>query len=319
MERSTEGNHRYLTAIEEEGYYVVSADIEYLLGRWAAVRGFALPPPSVFEELRRAMQLQLEKFFPRVLVVKEAGLRRMIHECVNGASGHSMISADRVYSPRGCLHLELSRLTSENMEPAGQGSRDSRSVSEQLQDLGDRAIGPITFVDDVIFSGESACELLEAMHLHGLGVGRVIAAISTREAVGKIHKHYPGIEVLSVLHFPHGVIDEVCERDFYAGVPLSGRLVGRDGVALVPERGFPYFGPFADREHVHKWSSVPLEHVDEWSRFCLSQSIALWEAVEDASGRVVRCDDLERRPFSISADSARFVDQLRAVADSVPV
>ncbi|MFH0806358.1 MAG: hypothetical protein V1885_01385, partial [Candidatus Brennerbacteria bacterium] len=217
-------------------------------------------------------------------------------------------------APRGCLHLEVTRLTGEDMKSTGQGSRNADSIEAQLNFLKNAVEGPITLVDDVLFSGDSVCDLIRMIQTSGIEIERVFAGISTHGAAQKIHERYPKISMFSALHFSHEVIDEICERDFYAGVPFSGRLIGNNGIAHVPERGLPYFQPFADKAHAKEWSSVPLEHVEEWSHFCRMQSIVLWVAIEEYSKRKVLCNDLSRRPHPIPCDDSRFVDRLHALA-----
>lgn len=314
MEHSDGHNHWYRSAVEDEGYYVVSEDVVSLLAQWAAPRGFVLPPAHFFVSLRNEMRRKLEGFFPRVMLVSEEGLRRAFRECLGDMPPRALVSADYVYAPQGCLHLEISRLTAENMESEGQGSRNSLPVARQLEVLRSTAEEPVTLVDDVLFSGESACGLIRMVRARQIEVAQIFAGISTRGAVQRIRAKYPKIGIYSVLYFPNGVLDEVCERDFYAGVPFSGRVVGRGGIALAPEQGLPYFQPFIDKAHVREWSSVPLKHVEEWSHFCCSQSIALWTAIEKCSGKEVRCSDLSRRPNLVPCDDSRFVDRLHELA-----
>jgi hypothetical protein len=110
------------------------------------------------------------------------------------------------------------------------------------------------------------------------------------------------VEVRSV-HYFDSVVDEVCERDFYPGVLLSGRtLYGSENV------GLPYLLPFGDPVN---WASIPEEKKYAFSEFCLNQTIKIFEEIELSSGRPVLCRDLERNIFSIPADGIRFVDALK--------
>lgn len=54
------------------------------------------------------------------------------------------------------------------------------------------------------------------------------------------------------------IIDEVCERDFYLGLPYSGRsLIGNNNI------GFPYFLPFGK---LRDWASIPSEFQNDFSK-----------------------------------------------------
>lgn len=101
------------------------------------------------------------------------------------------------------------------------------------------------------------------------------------------------------------VIDEVCERDFYPGVPFSGRLlVNHENV------GVPYLLPFG---HPGKWASIPDRWQVSFSGFCLQQTIRLFEEIERCSDRMVGCSELGRMVATLPRDGTRFVEALRAL------
>ena len=98
------------------------------------------------------------------------------------------------------------------------------------------------------------------------------------------------------------VIDEICERDFYPGVSLSGRLlVGNENI------GLPYVLPFGNAE---KWASIPTEWQEPFSQFCIQQTIRLFKAIEHCSGRIVRCCDLARKVIFLPIGSTRYIEEL---------
>jgi hypothetical protein len=99
------------------------------------------------------------------------------------------------------------------------------------------------------------------------------------------------------------LIDQVCERDFYAGVPYSGREhAGADNV------GFPYFLPFGKPKD---WASVPDKHQKIFSRMCIRTSIDLFEELERLNNVEFKCKDLPRFVVGIPKDDSRFVDHLK--------
>jgi hypothetical protein len=106
------------------------------------------------------------------------------------------------------------------------------------------------------------------------------------------------------VRFYEDVIDEVCERDFYPGVPMSGRLL-----AGVGNWGAPYIKPFGNPE---KWASIPSEHVADFSWLCLENAVALFETIEQLSGRSVHIEDLDRRIVGLP-ESGEYTAQLRAI------
>lgn len=101
------------------------------------------------------------------------------------------------------------------------------------------------------------------------------------------------------------VIDEVCERDFYPGVPLSGRtLFGAKNV------GVPYLLPFGKPG---EWASMPTNWQVPFSAFCIQQTIRLFKEIERHSQRIVTCSDLGRLVVRLPQDGQRFVNELYAL------
>jgi len=129
----------------------------------------------------------------------------------------------------------------------------------------------------------------------------VVAGVTIGEGAKRLKKETKA-ELWTVIYYDE-VIDEICERDFYPGVPLSGRTV--KGQLNV---GAPYLLPFGKPTH---WASIPKEWEKEFSRFCLQQTIKLWEEIEEISGKVVRNCDLDRLPVGFNWDKTRFVENLR--------
>ena len=83
--------------------------------------------------------------------------------------------------------------------------------------------------------------------------------------------------------------DEICKRDFFACVPMSGRmLIDNEGVVWSA----PYFKPFGDPQ---KWASIPESAVAEFSKFALKQSILLWQKVEDLSQATISTNIVPRK------------------------
>jgi hypothetical protein len=88
-------------------------------------------------------------------------------------------------------------------------------------------------------------------------------------------------------------------------VPLSGRLLAGPG-----NIGVPYLLPFGDPGG---WASIPQRHHGHVSRFCLQQTISLFKAIEEASGRTVQCCDLGRAVFGLPRDDTRYVTALECL------
>lgn len=290
--------------------YVVSEDIEHLLDRWGNQNGFIIPDKAFFTSVRNNMRGELQKIFPEVQLVSEDGMIDWIIKMVSNET-LPVISLGRVYDIENCHSIDATRLVDQNLLSIGLGSRDGVCLEDQILSISERIRGPVCIVDDVLFSGESHIDLMHKLFSAGICVEVLITSISIKKGVDAVLEIFSEIKVKSLL-FYESVIDEICERDFYAGVPFSGKLIGKvssTGICpVVPNRGALYFGPFGN---VEDWASIPQKHHEEWGKFCLKQSIFLWEEIERVSHKIVLCSDVPRLPYLIPFTEKRFVDYLR--------
>jgi len=279
--------------------YVVSEDIGLLLRDWADSQDFVLPRPEFVDGLRTDFRNFMSQVFEGFEQVPEAelsdGLRRIVEE-----TGLFPVSFDRVYY-RTEPGLEITRLVDEAGQDKGLGRRASNPILlGQFRKLREEGIREVLLVDDVVFTGDMIKRTGRLLERMGIRVPVVCAGIVITEGIEQLNGF--GQEVKCVREYKE-VIDEICERDFYPGVPMCGRsLVGEENV------GVPYILPFGNPG---KWASIPIEWQKPFSRFCLEQTIKLFEEIERGSRRVVQCQDLERKVLSLPRDETRFIDALR--------
>ena len=281
--------------------YVVSADIYLLMKGWADRKGFVLPKQSFFSNLREKFSERMREMFSSFELVSETELVTGLEKLLC-ARGLPVISLDRAYSSSS-LNLEVSRVVDESGKIVGLKNRPGTpSIRDQVELIRQSGVQEVTLVDDVIFSGSLMKQIIECLEKEGIHIHLVCAGIGIDEGVKVIEN--VGCEVKCVRNYTK-IIDEVCERDFYPGIPFSGRL-------LAGEYNFsaPYVHPFGDPIG---WASIPVEYAADFSRFCLLQTISLFEKVESCSGREVLCRDLERKILGLPIGIERFVDVLHGV------
>jgi len=277
--------------------YIVSGDIVPLLKGWANSKGFVLPSAEFFDQLRGDFSQFMRQIFPGFEFVHEdeltQGLRQIVIE-----SGLHPISLDRVYYPTN-PSLEIARLVDMNKKDMGLGKRPG--TPPLVQQLGRLSIpnNDVVLVDDVIFTGDLLEKVARILSKRGIRVSLICAGIGIGEGIEKLTE--AGYSVRCVRTYGK-VIDEICERDFYPGVPLSGRVL-----AEKEDVGVPYILPFGNPG---KWASIPTEWQESLSRFCLKQTIKLFEAIEAASEKPVLCQDLERKVLSLPMGNTRYVKEL---------
>ncbi len=284
--------------------YIVSADIKLLLANWAQTRGFAMPSDDFFVSLRLEFCDMMRGIFPHFIFIHEDELVQGL-DALAAACETPVVSIDRTYHPTP-LSLDITRLCKapNNGAPVVNARHGRPPLEEQIESIRRQSTN-IALLDDVIFSGDQTLAIADKLESHGVKIKTVIAGIGIGEGVDRILKL--GIDVRCVRRFDTA-IDEVCERDFYPGVPFCGRsLAGADNV------GIPYILPFGKPVD---WASIPPDKAAAFSEFCLAQTIKLYRAIGEASKRQPTCRDLERQIYGVKNDDRPVVDALLATIDS---
>ncbi len=284
--------------------YVVSADIRLLLQQWADKRGYTLPDNHFFTDLRGEFNDYARGIFPGYQMVSEVEMSTGLSDIVN-RNGLFPVSLDKVYYPT-IPGLDLNRQVDINGQDRGIARRaDTPLFVRQLKDLRDLGVKEVALVDDVIFTGTLIGRVSDSLERMGIQVPVVCGGIGVGEGIQSLQASGKKVECVRTYT---KIVDEICERDFYPGVPQSGRLLANDGNV-----GLPYVLPFGNPQ---KWASIPAQEEGRFSEFCLKQTKRLFEAIETFSGRSVNCEDLDRKVIGLPQDNTRFVDALNQVSMS---
>jgi hypothetical protein len=272
-----------------EGLFVVSQDLEQLLGDWCNRHGFRLIRGEL-DKYRRQISAVLKDVFPELELIDEGSLRSGLADLA--ANYHlPIISLDGVYL-NSRWRLGLTRQVSYDGENLGLGPRFGwKSQPEQMRQLATSLLGSghdeVVIADDVIFAGDLMSTIIQELAEQGIAVRAALAGVSIGQGADRLRNL--GVTVQAVRDYDQ-VIDEVCERDFLPGAPFSGRTIAPHGAV---DAGLPYLQPFG---HPIEWASVPAESAGEFSASCLEAAIELYRAIGQRSEREVRMRDLDRWP-----------------------
>jgi hypothetical protein len=285
--------------VKQECPYVVSEDIVILLEKWSKTKNFTLPNQDFFKQLRLDFTNAMRKIFPAYESVREIELSQGLNTLIKSNDIFS-ISLDRIYAQSN-YNLDISRLVNNDGMDQGLGRRRDRSVLlEQFRNLQKLGVRKAILVDDVIFSGKGLIRILDLLSKLRIEIPTIYAGIAIRDGI-KLLKN-SGFNVQAVRVYEE-VTDEVCERDFYPGVSFCGRSLNNN-----ENVGIPYILPFGNPED---WASIPKNMQIPFSKFCLNQSIKLFEEIEKSSGKYVYCSDLDRKVIGLPNDDTRFTACLR--------
>lgn len=162
------------------------------------------------------------------------------------------------------------------------------NVEEQVKRISEilrlQGMREIVLVDDVIFTGTVLRTLKDLFWQNGISVIGIRGAISMEESYQNFNRELP-LGLKCGYRLEEGIIDQICERDFYFGIAQSGiSVMGENGIYKSP-----YFRPFGNPV---ERASIPKEKEIEFSKGCLRRSIALWEEIEKLSGKSFKIEDL---------------------------
>lgn len=289
--------------------YVITEDVEILMQKWASQRGFSLPSHRFFLMLQNRLLKYLKLIFKNVVMIRAEDLNQRLKEKIQLACHTTIVSIDQIYNSTQ-HHLESNRIADLNTsEIIGEAERPGySSLREQIRRLPNDK--PLTLVDDGCFSGETLRRIYELIREERFMVDKIIVGILIDRENNHLVKAHPEVSLEAVYEYKEA-IDWVCERDFFIGVPLSGRTAGIKQLGKVipcnPAVSLPYCLPFGDPV---KGASIPKEKAVEFSKFCIKLSQRLWEEVERISKRKVLSQDIPRLPKGIERNKQRFVEAL---------
>ena len=212
-----------------------------------------------------------------------------------------IVSLDKIYlneDEENVIFLDCTRLNGSNRLVSRNNSNDFSSVDIQVEKISKQlkymGLNQIILVDDVVFSGSVLSSVIELFKNNGISVIGIRSAVSTTNAFKKFNSEL-GLGLKCKYLLGEDVLDQICERDFYFGVPQSGISILEDGVIYKA----PYFKPFGNPV---ERASIPKEYEVDFSKGCLKRSIWLWEEIEKLSGKKFYISDLPEVISNTSSD-----------------
>lgn len=317
--------------------YLVTADIAVLVRRWAEQNRFHAPSREFFSGLQQELMVALSEIFePRGIqpdllnwTDMKSRLMSLIEE---EARGLPVISLDSVYVENADMRFSVTRLNAlkdGTWIDLGHGPRPNAGMvdtqltrivqSSALEGLNDRRV---VVVDDGVWSGSTFYALQELLKERGIEVAKFLVGVyrKSEDPAGQEYLQKLDAKVIPTEegdYKPGEIFEWVCMRDFFPGVPFSGRTVGSlgetaNGIELAAVAQFypsqPVFGnigaPYVlTLGNPVDWACIPAEHAKAFSLKCLELTRRLFVAIEEETSRVlgyhrpVQVKDLDRVPF----------------------
>ena len=212
-----------------------------------------------------------------------------------------IVSLDKIYlneDEENVIFLDCTRLNGSSKLVSRNNSNDFSSVDEQVKKISEKlkvmGLNQIILVDDVVFSGSVLSSVIELFKNNGISVIGIRSAVATTNSFKRFNNEL-GLGLKCKYLLGEEVIDQICERDFYFGIPQSGISILEDGIIYKA----PYFRPFGNPV---ERASIPKEYENYFSKGCLKRSIWLWNEIERLSDKSFYISDLPEVIFNTNSD-----------------
>ncbi len=318
-------------------HYVITEDLFPIMSCWAEHTGFTIPSSYWFAHNHMLLRRALEKIMnpesddtKRTILIDSLSCHYVASELQQLIYGmHSdqkanidlgcVISLDPVYGLAiNCphSHLEINRLVNVHGEDIGHTCRPgARNIDDQVRSCAQTMTSNhVIVVDDGIWTGETLRYVINALKKYSIQVEAVIVGIHPKRSGTLIDLDVPHNRVMAVQTYGSNrpIIDWVCERDFFLGIPYGGRTVSTEDMSEKQVGAY-----YSEKElWLANWASIT-DRNSEFKQFCFQRSIKLFQEIERLSGKPVCISDLERIPFSVSlrnpSPDRRFLECLSAL------
>ncbi len=292
-------------------HYVVSEDIDVIVKRWCGELGLTPPPIDTYVGLRSKMKSFLEEIFSKVTFIDSGEIRAGLLSSIekHRLAGLTVVNLERVYLDDSEVdtRIELTRTVNEQGDDIVMPSvrHGTRNKGRQFESLSNKKIA---LIDDVVFSGKTLVTTIADLQQYNALTHSVTVAIGIADGVRRLKRATFGVTgmpdhmtIECIEEFDH-VSDQVCERDFYPGLPYSGRqLASHEHFSL------PYVLPFG---MPGKWASIPEKEIKAFSILCLKNTIALFREIEKINRKTVPSAMVPRPVLGIVPSSRSFADIL---------
>lgn len=311
--------------------YIVTEDVPQLVAHWARQRQLVVPEPAflrlILGELAGEIQAALHSggIEANVQVLGYGDMRTALAKRLRWYRGHGfqVVLFDGVYFPADSgLRYSPTRAVlwngdgwqarSYQVAKAGTPSlaRQAEAVAESWRSARNGSAG-VLVADDGVFEGSSARRFFRELlrcGVPGQVLGSVLGGISLERFIE--HDGADGVRLaIDAVHaYPRTgpeVIDWVCQRDLFAGVPQSGRAIisGPGDAVALQEHGQPLSAPYWFGSGSLSWASIPDSAAEVFTRACARLTNRVYVRSAELSGRgSIRCGELAQLPAGICFD-----------------
>jgi hypothetical protein len=139
---------------------------------------------------------------------------------------------------RTFFRLHVTRLYDKHgLRKLGLGARPEatqKTIPRQLEDCWSAYVAAgkpskVVLADDGTFTGDTILEVIKGLRKSNIRVREIRMGFARKDSLDEFYKSDPSFDIIpGFTKSKNGLLDWVCERDFFIGAPRSGRTLGRD-------------------------------------------------------------------------------------------
>ena len=258
-------------------------------------KGIIIPDDNFIRNIRMNFyNIMKDVYDTNVVIVTEKEMKDAMESIVEEYKGkYPIVSMDQIYidcDNKDIYSLDVTRVTGSKEMVSRADPLDKDSVRKQVSKIANMLKAnkqdSIILLDDVIFSGsviDYISKLFSEYNIKVIGAG---AAISSNEAYNRFSTLDKKVKCEFLMM--NNVIDEICERDFFYGIPQSGMVKVENGIAFKA----PYVLPFGDPV---ARASCPESKKGYLSKELIQLSLMFWEETQRLSNKIIMNYELPER------------------------
>ncbi len=295
--------------------FFLSEDIELILEgnsylkNYFQKKGIEIPNSSQIRIARKEMKKNLKNVYQSIEIIPEKDMVRWMKDLAQESS-YPLYSFDEIYLNENENiddFINLTRLKVGNQtilttrNSGGEVEPFENEINRVALNILKSGNNKISLIDDVVFSGDLICQVAREFAKYGINVDEVLCAVCIKEGFEKLNIEGITVKTKKLID---NVLDEVCERDFYFGLPQSGQSTMLDSGVSAKQ---PYFLPFGDPV---ERASIQQDKARDFSVGCLGCSLYIWSCMENNSNKNLYISDLPENIYGLYNGRNRIVKVL---------
>lgn len=289
--------------------YLITADVYLLLQQWANENNFVLPPQAFFKKMHAAALSTLRSALGKnvkVVSLQAELLAENVAVIIQRMENVPVVAMDPLLFniPTGSRPLLTFQSTRLSTYKSGQWDKLEEGPRPYFPSLKDQAqqiaksikkysTNRVIVIDDGCYDGDSLKNCVQLLTKEGLQVVGAVVGVHRKKGLSQVFTcPFQAVHTYKETD----LVDWICERDFFPGIPYGGRTILTNGeVATQFELAAYYLHNFG---LVEKWASIPEDKTLDFSNAMLNISCLIFEEIQKTNqNQLVLTRHIKRWPM----------------------